>query len=115
VSREPEAGQASIEVVAAVPIILVAALVAFQLLVAGYTHSVADGAAEAGALAAAAGAPVHGAVQSALPRWARDGAVVSRTAGRVAVSLPSPSPLDALGDRLRVRSEAWARPAAGEH
>ena len=48
-------GQASVELVAALPALLLAALVALQLLAAGYALTLADGAAEAGALALASG------------------------------------------------------------
>ena len=48
-------GQASVELVAALPALLLAALVALQLLAAGYAMTLADGAAEAGALALASG------------------------------------------------------------
>jgi hypothetical protein len=44
-----ERGQATVELVAALPALLLAALVALQLLVAGYSLTLADGAAEAGA------------------------------------------------------------------
>ena len=50
-----ERGQASVELVAALPALLLAALVALQLLAAGYAMTLADGAAEAGALALASG------------------------------------------------------------
>ena len=48
-----ERGQATVELVAALPVLLLAGLVALQLLVAGYTMTLADGAAGAGALALA--------------------------------------------------------------
>ena len=50
-----ERGQATVELVAALPALLLAALVALQLLAAGYALTLADGAAEAGALALASG------------------------------------------------------------
>ena len=50
------AGQATVELVAALPALLLAGYVAFQLLAAGYALTLADGAAEAGALALASGA-----------------------------------------------------------
>lgn len=66
-----ESGQASIELVAGLPALLLAALVALQLLAAGYALTIADGAAEAGALSLASGRPAEAAVRSALPGWAR--------------------------------------------
>ena len=50
-----ERGQATVELVAALPALLLAGLVALQLLAAGYAMTLADGAAEAGALALASG------------------------------------------------------------
>jgi hypothetical protein len=106
---EPQAGQASVEVVASVPIVLLAALIVFQLLALGYSSSVADGAAEAGALALAAGKPAGTAARASLPQWARGRADVSQQDGSVHVSLAAPSPLDALGAALTVSSDAWVR------
>ena len=44
-------GQASVELLAGLPALLLAGLIGFQLLAAGYALTLADGAAEAGALA----------------------------------------------------------------
>jgi hypothetical protein len=65
-------GQATVELVAAVPALLLAALVALQLLAAGYALTLADGAAEAGALALASGGSPAEAAREALPGWAED-------------------------------------------
>src|SRR3978361_1614615 len=43
-----DAGQATVELVAAVPALLLAALISLQLLAAGYALTLGDGAAEAG-------------------------------------------------------------------
>jgi len=106
-----ERGQASVELVAALPALLLAALVALQLLVAGYAATLADGAAEAGALALASGAPVAQAARQALPGWAEDDVTVSVRGGTVSVRLLPPSPLPPLAERLAVVSSASARPA----
>jgi hypothetical protein len=106
---EGEAGQASVELVASLPIILLAALIVFQLLALGYSSSLADGAAEAGALALAAGEPPGAAVRASLPGWARDRADVSQSEGAIRVSFDAPSPLEAVGARLTVSSGAWVR------
>jgi hypothetical protein len=106
-----EAGQASIELVAALPALLFAALVALQLLAAGYALTLADGAAEAGALALASGRPATTAAREALPGWAEDDVAVSVRGGEVSVRLRPPSPLPALADHLAVTSTAVARPA----
>ena len=104
-------GQASIELVAAMPALLLAALVATQLLAAGYALTVADGAAEAGALALAGGRSGAPAARAALPGWARDDARVTVEGGRVTVTVPPPPLLPGVGGRLAITSSASARPA----
>lgn len=104
-------GQASVELVAALPALLLAAAVALQLLLAGYALTLADGAAEAGALALAAGRPAVAAARGALPAWAREAAEVEVAGGRVTVRVRPPSALAAVARRLAVSSTASARPA----
>jgi hypothetical protein len=106
-----EEGQASIELIAAIPAVLLAALISLQLLVAGYALTLADGAAEAGALALAAGEPARAAARDALPGWADSDAEVSVHGGEVSVRLRPPSPFTAVGDSLAVDSSATARPS----
>jgi len=106
-----ERGQATVELVAALPALLLAALVALQLLVAGYALTLADGAAEAGALALASGGSAAAAARAALPGWAADDVAVTVQGGTVTVRLRPPSPLAAVADRLAVTSAASARPA----
>jgi hypothetical protein len=106
-----ERGQASVELVAALPALLLAALLALQLLAAGYALTLADGAAEAGALALVAGGSAGEAVRDALPGWARRDVEVSVRGGEVSVRLRPPSPFAALAERLAVTSTASARPA----
>lgn len=105
-----EAGQSTVELVAALPMLLLAGLLALQLLVAGYALTLADGAAEAGALALASGRPVANAARAALPGWAKDDVDVSTSGGRVIVRLRPPSLLKVVSDRLAVTSSAAARP-----
>lgn len=106
-----ERGQASVELVAALPALLLAALVALQFLAAGYTLTLADGAAEAGALALAAGGSAQDAARAALPGWAADEVAVVVRAGTVSVRLAPPSPLPSIGEHLAITSSASARPA----
>jgi hypothetical protein len=106
-----ERGQATVELVAALPALLLAALVALQLLVAGYAMTLADGAAEAGALALASGGSAAEAAREALPGWAEDDISVSVEGGEVSVRLRPPSPIPALAERLTVSSSAEAREA----
>ena len=104
-------GQASVELLAGLPALALAGFVALQLLVTGYSLTLADGAAEAGALADAAGNDPERAAKAALPAWARGRATVSSEGGRVIVELRPPAPLPGLAERLEVSSEAWARGA----
>ena len=105
-----EQGQATVELVAAVPALLLAATFALQLLVTGYTLTLADGAAEAGALALASGRPAAAAARDALPGWAEDDVDVEVQGGRVTVRLLPPSPLRIVAERLAITSSAAARP-----
>lgn len=106
-----EGGQATVELVAALPALLLAALISLQLLAAGYALTLADGAAEAGALALAEGGSAGDAARAALPGWAGDNVSVSVADGRVSVRLRPPSPFGAIADRLAVTSTASARSA----
>jgi hypothetical protein len=106
-----ERGQATVELVAALPALLLAAFVALQLLAAGYALTLADGAAEAGALALASGGSATEAARGALPGWAEDDVSVAVEGGRVSVRLRPPSPIGAISERLVVSSSAMARAA----
>jgi len=105
-----EGGQSTVELIAALPVLLLAGLVALQLLATGYALTLADGAAEAGALALASGRPAVEAARGAVPGWAQDDVAVTVRGGRVTVRVRPPSPLPALADRLAVSSSARARP-----
>lgn len=106
-------GQATIEVLAGVPALLLGALIALQLLVTGYSQHLADGAAEAGALALSAGLPVEPAARGALPGWARDAVSVAAEGGRVRVWVRPPAPLAPVAEALEVTSSAWSAPPGG--
>jgi hypothetical protein len=106
-----ESGQATVEAVVAVSLLVLAGTIALQLLVAGYALALADGAAEAGALALAAERPAKEAVRESLPSWARDDAEVSVHGGEVTLRLTPPLLLPGVGDVLTVDSSAYARPA----
>ena len=105
-----ERGQAVVEAIAAIPLLLLAGAIALQLLVAGYALTLADGAAEAGALALAAGKPAKVAADRALPGWAKDEVDVAVRGGEVTVRLQPPSPLPAVAESLTIASSAFARP-----
>ncbi len=104
-----EKGQATVELVAALPALLLAGYIAFQLLATGYALTEADSAAEAGALALASGRSAVRASRQALPGWAAGGAEVTVRGERVTVRLRPPSLSAALGERLAVESTAAAR------
>jgi hypothetical protein len=106
-------GQASIELLAGLPALLLAGLICLQLLAAGYAAHLADGAAESGALALAAGRRAEPAVRAALPGWADDRVAIDVSGGRLTVSLAPPSAIAGVGRALEVRSSAWVRRPAG--
>lgn len=108
-ARGRRSGQASVELLAAVPGALLAGLLCLQLLAAGYALTLADGAAEAGALALAGGRPAGPAARDALPGWARDRLAVAVDGGRVRVRLRPPTVLPVLDRRLAASSQAWVR------
>lgn len=105
--------QASIELIAALPALALAAALALQLLLVGYSLTIADGAAEAGALAGASGDDERRAAREALPGWARGRSRVTAADGRVRVEVRPPAPLAAVADALTVSSEAWSRAPSG--
>lgn len=106
-----EQGQASVELVAAVPALILAALISLQLLATGYALTLADGAAEAGALALAQGRSAADAARAALPGWADDNVSVVVEGDEVIVHLRPPSPFATVADHLSVTSMAGARSA----
>jgi hypothetical protein len=108
-----ERGQASLELIAGVPALLLAALICLQLLAAGYSATLADGAVESGALALAAGRPAEPAVRDALPGWADDRVRVEVSGGRVTVHVQPPAPVPGIARALEVSSSAWVRPPEG--
>jgi hypothetical protein len=114
VERQDPPGQASVELVAGVPALLLATVLALQLFLVGYSLTIADGAAEAGALAGAAGRDPRAAAREALPAWARGRTAVGAEGGKVSVELRPPAPLPALAEALAVTSEAWSRAPRGE-
>jgi hypothetical protein len=110
VARRQTAGQASIELLAALPALALATALALQLCLVGYSMTIADGAAEAGALAGTAGKDAKRAAVEALPGWARTRSHVQADGGKVTVVLRPPAPIGAVADALSVTSEAWSRP-----
>jgi hypothetical protein len=101
-----ERGQAAVELLGVVPVVVFLALAVAQLLAAGYALVLAGNAAEAGALALAAGADAEASVRNALPGWGRANATVGVSGGRVTVRLRPPSLIDAVAHKLEVESSA---------
>ena len=99
-------GQATVETIALAPVIIAIGLAILQLLAVGYASVLAGNAAEAGALALAAGTDAHDGAKRALPGWSRARARVAVDGGRVEVQLAPPSPLKALADGLEVSATA---------
>jgi len=103
-----ERGQASVELVGVLPLIVVVVLAAGQALAAGVARELADHAAEAGAVAMYQSADPQDAARRALPGWARDRVTVRVRAGAVAVRLRAPAALPGLGDILDASATAHA-------
>jgi hypothetical protein len=101
-----ERGQASVELLGALPVVLLVGLVLLQLLAVGYAAVLAGQAAEAGALAAAGGGGALEAARAAVPGWSRTRMRVSVSGGRVDVQMRPPAALDALARKLEVHAGA---------
>ena len=99
-------GQATIELLAGLPLILAIALAVAQMLAVGYASVLAGNAAEAGALRLAGGGDARAAARAALPGWSRARGRVAVTGGEVTVRLRPPTLLRALARRLEVSAEA---------
>jgi uncharacterized protein (UPF0333 family) len=101
-----ERGQATLEVLGLLPVLLAVAIAGAQLLAVGYSSVLAGNAAEAGALALAGGADPRASVRAALPGWSRTHARVSVSEGQVRVRIRPPSLLRTLAERLDVSASA---------
>jgi len=107
------AGQATVEIIALVPALLLLALLAWQVAAAAHAWQLAGSAARAGARAEAVGAPAQDAARAALPAGHGRGAHVQRArtpAGqtRLRVRLRVPSVLP--GVRPSITVSAWGGP-----
>jgi hypothetical protein len=96
-------GQASVEAVAVVPLVVLAALAAWQLVVAGHALWLCAHAARAAARAELVGQSAEQAARSALPRSLEQGLRVKREAtGAVRVEVRVPILLPVWHSRVRV-------------
>ncbi len=104
-------GQAVIEALAIVPLLLAGALTAGQLLAAGICRELAGHAAEAGATAILQGSDPLAAARRSLPGWSRGHLHVERDGRRVIVRLQAPQVVPGLAARLAGSAAADAGPA----
>jgi hypothetical protein len=104
---QSERGQAAVEFVVVLPFVLLAGLVAWQLVLVGHVAWDAAGAARSGARAALVGRSAASAARSALPPPLRTGTrVVSEPGGVVRVSVPVPLVVYRWRTPLRVSAAA---------
>jgi hypothetical protein len=103
-------GQATVELIGALPAILLTGLIVFQLLALGYSKVLAGNAAEAAAISVASGGEARGAARAATPGWAQARMTVQSRDGRVRVRMRPPSPLRAVARVLEVEASAAVRP-----
>jgi hypothetical protein len=80
-----ERGQATVELVGALPLVVLVAVAAGQLLAAGAAREAAAGAAEAGAVALLQGRDPRGAADAALPGWSKGRDAIEVSGRRVRV------------------------------
>jgi hypothetical protein len=102
----PERGQASVELVAAVPFVLLVGVMAWQLALAGHAAWLCAGAARTAARAEAVGRDGRAAARSAVPRDLERGLRVRRARRRVRVSLRVPLLLPGWQSPVRVGASA---------
>ena len=105
-SAGAQRGQASVELLALLPLLVAVAVGAAQLLAVGYSSVLAGNAAEAGALALAGGRDARAAAHAALPGWQRARARVTVSGGEVRVKLQPPALASALTGELEVAATA---------
>lgn len=98
-------GQASVELIAILPLLGLALLVVLQLALAAHSLWLAGIAARAGARASLVGRDGRAAARAALPAGLREGAEIAAGRGAVRVGAPVPRIVPGL-PRLRVESAA---------
>ncbi len=97
-----ERGQATVELVAVVPALVLACVIAWELVLAGHTAWMAASAARAGARAVAVGRDGRAAARSVVP----GAAATQLDGGRVRVSVPVPVLLPGWHSAVRVSATA---------
>jgi hypothetical protein len=108
-SGEPRTrGQATVEVVAMLPLVAVLAFALLQLLAAGLAAELADHAAEAGAVAILEGSDPHDAARKAIPGWSGAHVDVAIHGKTVRVRVRPPAVMGSVGNVLASTAEAKA-------
>src|SRR5947207_2239338 len=101
-----ERGQATVELVAVVPALVLVCAIAWEVVLAGHTAWLAASAARAGARAVAVGRDGRAGARGAVPGWSRARMAVSVSGSVVRVALRPPSPFAVVGRRLEVHASA---------
>lgn len=107
-SRAGECGQASVELVAMLPVATVVMLTALQVLAAGAAHELAGHAAGAGAIALLESRDAEDAARDAVPDWSRGAIHVNVKGSVVSVRLRPRTLVPGLARRLESTSRADA-------
>ncbi len=105
---DAERGQATIELLGALPAVLLVALAGWQLMLAGQASWLAGNAARVAARAEAVGADAEAAARSALPRHLRRDLRVVRRDRDVTVRVRLPIVVRDWGSPIRIRATAGA-------
>jgi Flp pilus assembly protein TadG len=105
-----ERGQATVEVVALLPMLVVAALAVVALLAAGQARELAGHAAAAGAMAILQGSDPEDAARAAAPGWSRERMDVRVSGRRVRVRVRPRPPFGLAGRMLEATAVADAGP-----
>lgn len=107
-----ERGQASVALIATIPLLLVLAVLVARLALAGYAAMSAATSARAGARATLVGADAGQAARRALAPPLRDGARIGSQGGSVKVTLPAPGAFPGSG-RIEVSARSSLGPDGG--
>jgi len=105
-------GQATVELVGLLPLVVLVALAVGQLLAAGAARELAGNAAEAGAAAILQGTDPRQAARDALPGWSADRAAIRISGRQVHVRLRPVAVVPGVADRLAATAVADAGPEA---
>lgn len=107
-----EAGQASVELLGSVPLVLAIALALAQVALAGAVATAAGHGAQAGAMAVLQGGDPEAAARAALPGWSRGRVDVAVSGRRVRVRVHPRAILPPLAGALSTTATADAGPAS---